>query len=328
MMGRGIVLVLILIAVAVADPVARARRRAHLRGRVQRRAGHEPDPLLLRGPRADELPSRAAEGDFDPQHEFMLQEWIPIHIGPLDMSVNKAVAYLWVGGLVTILLGIWLMRFGLSLRPDRRQTTGEAIYELVQAQIAESSLPSKALRLWFPYVASLFLFIWVLNIVGFIPLPISDEKFDVFGVDAPDLGHLRGDRQPERDARARADHVRRHARRGHPLQRRRPLLQELDPGGGAEAAPRADRPARGHLAVHAADLALGPTLRQHARGPHADPRHARPDLHLLGLVAGPVLGPRRDRHLPLRGRDRRHDPGLRLRAALGIYIGAAIEPEH
>jgi F-type H+-transporting ATPase subunit a len=130
----------------------------------------------------------ASESDFDPQHEFILQEWIPIHLGPLDLSVNKAVAYLWLGGLLTILLGIWLMRFGLSLRPDRRQTTGEAIYEAVQEQIAESSISSKALHLWFPYVASLFLFIWILNIVGFIPLPLSDETFDVFGVAVPTWG--------------------------------------------------------------------------------------------------------------------------------------------
>jgi F-type H+-transporting ATPase subunit a len=130
----------------------------------------------------------AAEGDFDPQHEFLLEEWIPIHIGPLDMSVNKAVVYLWIGGLATIFVGIWLMRFGLSLRPSRRQTSGEAIYELVQSQIAESSLPRKALNLWFPYVASLFLFIWILNIVGFIPLPISNDTYEVFGVDLPTLG--------------------------------------------------------------------------------------------------------------------------------------------
>jgi len=130
----------------------------------------------------------AAESEFDPQHEFILEEWIPLHLGPLDMSVNKAVVYLWIGGLATILLGVWLMRFGLSLRPNRRQTTGESIYELVQAQIAESSLPSKAMPLWFPYVASLFLFIWVLNIVGFLPLPISNDTFDFFGVELPTLG--------------------------------------------------------------------------------------------------------------------------------------------
>ena len=130
----------------------------------------------------------AAEGDFDPQHEFLLDEWIPIHIGPLDMSVNKAVVYLWIGGLATIFVGIWLMRFGLSLRPSRRQTTGEAIYDLVQSQIAESSLPRKALNLWFPYVASLFLFIWILNIVGFIPLPISNDTYEILGVNVPTLG--------------------------------------------------------------------------------------------------------------------------------------------
>jgi F-type H+-transporting ATPase subunit a len=130
----------------------------------------------------------AAESDFDPQHEFILEEWIPLHLGPLDMSVNKAVVYIWLGGLATILLGVWLMRFGLSLRPNRRQTTGEAIYDLVQGQIAESSIPAKALHIWFPYVASLFLFIWVLNIIGFVPLPISNDKFDLFGLELPTFG--------------------------------------------------------------------------------------------------------------------------------------------
>ena len=130
----------------------------------------------------------AAESDFDPQHEFILEEWIPLHLGPLDMSVNKAVVYVWLGGLATVLLGVWLMRFGLSLRPNRRQTTGEAVYDLVQSQIAESSIPAKALHIWFPYVASLFLFIWVLNIIGFVPLPISNDTFDLFGVELPTLG--------------------------------------------------------------------------------------------------------------------------------------------
>ncbi len=130
----------------------------------------------------------AAESDFDPQHEFILEEWIPLHLGPLDLSVNKAVVYVWLGGIVTILLGIWLMRFGLSLRPNRRQTTGEVVYDLVQSQIAESSIPTKALHIWFPYVASLFLFLWVVNIIGFVPLPISNDSFDLFGVELPTLG--------------------------------------------------------------------------------------------------------------------------------------------
>jgi F-type H+-transporting ATPase subunit a len=130
----------------------------------------------------------AAAAEFQPQEEFELHPWISLDFGPLDMSINKAVVYLWAGGAVTILLGIWIMRFGLSLRPSRRQTTGEALYELIQGQIAESSLPSRAVGTWFPYVASLFLFIWILNLIGFIPLPISDEHFHVAGVELPTWG--------------------------------------------------------------------------------------------------------------------------------------------
>jgi F-type H+-transporting ATPase subunit a len=130
----------------------------------------------------------AVSEDFQPQHEFTLEEWVSIHIGPIDLSINKAVAYVWVGGLLTILLGVWLMRFGLALRPGRRQTTGEGLYEAVQDQIVEGNLPSKAISRWFPYVATLFLFIWTLNFVGFLPLPISNDTFNLFGVDLPTFG--------------------------------------------------------------------------------------------------------------------------------------------
>jgi F-type H+-transporting ATPase subunit a len=130
----------------------------------------------------------AAAEEFQPQHEFELDAWVPLELGPIDLSINKAVVYLWVGAIATIMFGIWVMRFGLSLRPTRRQTTGEALYDLLQTQIAESSLPSKAIGRWFPYVASLFLFIWMLNMIGFVPLPISSETFDVGGLDLPTWG--------------------------------------------------------------------------------------------------------------------------------------------
>jgi F-type H+-transporting ATPase subunit a len=65
---------------------------------------------------------------------------------------------------------------------------GESVYELVQGQIAEGNLPSKAIGKWFPYVASLFLFIWILNIISFVPLPISNEHFELFGVEVPTFG--------------------------------------------------------------------------------------------------------------------------------------------
>ncbi|MBA3717327.1 MAG: F0F1 ATP synthase subunit A [Actinobacteria bacterium] len=114
---------------------------------------------------------------FDPAEEFKLHDWIPIHLGPLDLSINKAVVYLALGSLLTILIGIVLMRTRLALLPSKRQTIGEAVYDIAQTQIAEQGLPSKAIGRWFPYVATLFLFIWTVNILGFLPLPFTGETW-------------------------------------------------------------------------------------------------------------------------------------------------------
>ncbi len=114
---------------------------------------------------------------FNPANEFELKQWVSIHLGPLDLSINKAVVYLAIGSVLTIALGIFTMRSRLALLPDKRQTVGEAVYEIAQTQIAEQGLPAKAIGRWFPYVASLFLFIWMLNIVSFIPLPLTSERW-------------------------------------------------------------------------------------------------------------------------------------------------------
>ena len=127
------------------------------------------------------------EDEFDPSHEWELQEWIPIHIGPLDMSINKAVAYLLLGAVVSCIVGIVFMRVKVGKEPDRKQALGETIYEIAQIQVAEQGLPTKAIGRWFPYVATLMIFIWVVNMLGFIPLPLSDETFEVAGVELPTL---------------------------------------------------------------------------------------------------------------------------------------------
>jgi F-type H+-transporting ATPase subunit a len=84
------------------------------------------------------------------------------------------VVYLMIGTALTILLGITLMRVKT---PGRRQALGEQIYEVAQTQVAEQGLPSKAIGRWFPYVATIMLFIWVVNMLGFIPLPLTGETW-------------------------------------------------------------------------------------------------------------------------------------------------------
>ncbi|MGH3072705.1 MAG: F0F1 ATP synthase subunit A [Gaiellaceae bacterium] len=133
--------------------------------------------------------SEGAEEEFNPEHDFEIGEWIPIHLGGLDLSINKAVAYLILGSVVTIALGLFLMRARIGPKNEvgRRQAVGEMIYEVAQTQVAEQGLPHKAIGRWFPYVASLMLFIWVVNMLGFIPLPLSNETVDVAGVELPTL---------------------------------------------------------------------------------------------------------------------------------------------
>jgi F-type H+-transporting ATPase subunit a len=124
------------------------------------------------------FPSAAfARGEFDPTVEFEQHEWVPIHLGPLNLSITKAVVYLILGTLLTIVVGIVFMRVRLSVRPGVRQTIGEQLYEVAEVQIAEQGLPSRAINRWFPYVASLFLFILIVNFLGFIPLPITGETY-------------------------------------------------------------------------------------------------------------------------------------------------------
>ena len=119
----------------------------------------------------------STDEEFNPADEWELHDWVPIHIGPLDMSINKAVAYLMLGTVLSILMAFVLTRIKTGSDPTRRQALAETIYEVAQVQIAEQGLPTRAIGRWFPYCATLFVFIWSVNMLGFIPLPLSDEKW-------------------------------------------------------------------------------------------------------------------------------------------------------
>jgi F-type H+-transporting ATPase subunit a len=123
------------------------------------------------------LPANALAAEFDPSKEFELKPWVSIHVAGLDLSINKAVVYLFIAAGLSCLLGIGLMRWKLRSTPGRRETVGELIYDIAQTQVAETGLPSKAIHLWFPYVATLLIFIWVVNLLGFLPLPLTGETW-------------------------------------------------------------------------------------------------------------------------------------------------------
>jgi F-type H+-transporting ATPase subunit a len=145
-------------------------------------------PATAYAQESEPAPTSHEEEEFDPAHEWELQTWGPeLKIGPIDMSINKAVAYLLLATVVSILIGFLLTRIKVGSDPTRRQALAEVIFEVAQVQIAEQGLPTKAIARWFPYCASLLLFIWTINMLGFIPLPLSDETFEIAGLELPTL---------------------------------------------------------------------------------------------------------------------------------------------
>jgi F-type H+-transporting ATPase subunit a len=170
---------LVAVAVAVAVPAGARAARSAAPAAPAATTGQIIDKCDV--PKGAELPLHC----FKPDEEFQLNDWVPIHAGSLNLSINKAVAYIMLASVLTMLLGVFLMRIKIGRTPGKRQALGEAIYEIAQVQVAEQGLPAKAIGTWFPYVATVMLFIWVVNMVGFLPLPISDQKFHIGGVSIP-----------------------------------------------------------------------------------------------------------------------------------------------
>lgn len=125
--------------------------------------------------------------DFKPQNEFKLDTWIPLKIGPFDMSINKAVMYLLITCVITTVLMIWVGR-KMEARPNRVQTAVETIYLLMRDNIAGGNMDTKTAKRWFSFIATLFMFIWISNMLGYIPLPTNTEHtVNIFGLELPTL---------------------------------------------------------------------------------------------------------------------------------------------
>jgi len=122
---------------------------------------------------------------FKPQNEFKLEPWISIHLGGIDLSVNKAVLYLVLASLATIGTMVWIAR-RMQQKPNRVQAAVEVAYDLTKNTITGGSLHGELARKWFPFIGALFFWIWFSNMLGFLPLPTNTEHhFSLFGLEIP-----------------------------------------------------------------------------------------------------------------------------------------------
>jgi F-type H+-transporting ATPase subunit a len=129
--------------------------------------------------------SEGKNEEFKPQNEFKLDDWIPIHLGSINLSINKAVVYL----LLTSALTIWVMTYiarRMQMKPNRVQTAVEVAYDLTKNNITGGNMPSSYAIKWFPFIATLFFFIAFSNLLGYLPLPTnSHETINIFGIAFP-----------------------------------------------------------------------------------------------------------------------------------------------
>ncbi|MCP9490308.1 MAG: F0F1 ATP synthase subunit A [Solirubrobacteraceae bacterium MAG38_C4-C5] len=127
----------------------------------------------------------AGEGDFQPQEEFRLEPYVTLELGPVDLSPTKAVLYLLLASAITLGLMLYIAN-RMQARPNRTQTAVETAYTFMRDNIARGNMDDAMARRWFPFVATLFLFIWVSNMIGYIPLPLNTaHPIEVGGLKLP-----------------------------------------------------------------------------------------------------------------------------------------------
>jgi len=118
---------------------------------------------------------------FQIQNEFKLVTWVSLGL----LSINRAVLYLFLAALLTVFTMVYISR-RMHDRPNRVQTSVEVIFSLMRDNITRGNMSDSMAAKWFPFLGTLFLFIWYSNLIGYIPLPTNtQETFNVFGVHIP-----------------------------------------------------------------------------------------------------------------------------------------------
>jgi len=136
---------------------------------------------ILFGLKAHKAPA-VVSSVFSPINEFKLDTWFKV--GPI--AFNKGVLYLLLTVGITLAVMLYISK-RLQQRPGRLQVAVEAFYDFTRRMTREN-LDAQMERKYFPLIATIFVFILVSNLIGYIPLPVdSGETFKVFGAHIPSL---------------------------------------------------------------------------------------------------------------------------------------------
>lgn len=95
--------------------------------------------------------------------------WAPDwHAGPIDLSITNAVVNIWLAAALVILV----FRMAVSkpkLVPSGVQNAVEVAIDWIKDNIVYSVMKPADARVWFPFIGTIFFFIFFMNAVGLIP---------------------------------------------------------------------------------------------------------------------------------------------------------------
>jgi F-type H+-transporting ATPase subunit a len=135
--------------------------------------------IILFGFKSHKAPD-VVSGVFSPTNEFKLDTWFKL--GPV--AFNKGVLYLLIAAGITIGVMLYIAK-RLQQRPGRLQAAVEMFYSFTRG-MSKENLSEDMERKYFPLIATIFVFILVTNLIGYIPLPVdSGETFNLFGAHIP-----------------------------------------------------------------------------------------------------------------------------------------------
>lgn len=120
-----------------------------------------------------------------PLEQFTVKPLIPLSIGGLDISITNSAAFMLAA--VGLIMAFFLVSFSkMRLIPGQFQSFGESCFGLAD-RIREETLGGQKGHSFLPFILSIFLFVFMGNMLGLLPLAFTFTSQVVVNVT---LGYL------------------------------------------------------------------------------------------------------------------------------------------
>ena len=105
-------------------------------------------------------------GGHSPLAQFEIHNIVPLSVGGTDVSYTNSAAFMTIAVILASLFLVFGMRRG-AMVPGRWQAAAEIVYEFIANMIRDNV--GQEGRKYFPFVLTLFMFVFVGNLLGMVP---------------------------------------------------------------------------------------------------------------------------------------------------------------